>query len=118
MTLGSAIGALFSGPILEIGRWKCLILGNILCIVAAVISMILNWPCLIIGRFIYGYAAGAFSVFCPKYISEVSPVEVQGQTGSLVQVSVTMGILVCFFAGWIVTPDTESQEFWFIQVMF
>jgi major inositol transporter-like SP family MFS transporter len=77
-TLGAAIGSMFSGPVLELGRWKCLMFGNVLCIVAAILSMIPNYPCLIIGRFVYGYAAGAFSVFCPKYISEVSPVEIKG----------------------------------------
>jgi len=45
--------------------------------------MIQNLPCLIIGRFLYGLASGAFSVFCPKYISETSPIEVKGQAGSL-----------------------------------
>jgi len=38
---------------------------------------------LCIGRFIYGVSVGAFSVFCPKYIAEVSPIEVKGPAGAL-----------------------------------
>lgn len=117
-TLGSAIGAMFSGPFLAIGRWRCLILGHLLCIVAGILSLIMNFPCLLIGRFIYGLAAGAFSVFCPKYIAEVSPVELRGETGSLTQLGVTLGIMVCFFAGWITTPETIEEKQFFVDVMF
>lgn len=92
-------------------------LGNLLCVVSAVISMIINFPCLVIGRFIYGVAAGSFSVFCPKFISEMSPVEVSGQTGSAVQLSVTLGIFICFATG-LSVKETDDQRFWFIEIMF
>ena len=35
------------------------------------------------GRFVFGAAAGAFSLFCPKYLAEVSPTEYKGPIGSL-----------------------------------
>ena len=34
---------------------------------------------LIIGRFVFGFACGSFSVFCPKYIAETSPLEIKGK---------------------------------------
>jgi len=82
-TAGSAFGALFSGPVASIGRWKCLLFTNFFVIVGAGLCCIQNWECLIVGRFVYGLAAGSFSVFCPKYISETAPVEVRGPAGGM-----------------------------------
>lgn len=95
-TAGSAIGALFSGPVMKIGRWKCIMLTNILVLSGSVLSVFQNMFCLYAGRFLFGMAAGAFTVFCPKYISEVAPIEVKGPAGALSQIFCTFGILVPF----------------------
>lgn len=108
-TLGSALGSMLSGPILEMGRWKALMFANVLVIVSAILSMIMNFPCLIIGRLIFGYVGGAFSVFCPKYVLEASPVEIKGMTGSMFQIGITLGILFCFFAGFVVKVETDTE---------
>ena len=118
---GSAIGAFFSGPIMKIGRWNCILLTNIFVIGGCVLTMVENYPCLIIGRFLYGYAAGAYSLFCPKFISETAPTEVKGPAGALSQVCVTFGILVPFAIGLAYPPPTElspSDLKWFIVLIF
>lgn len=72
----------------------------------------------------YGVASGAFSVFCPKYISEVAPVEIKGTAGSLTQICVTFGILLSFCLGSLFTIDSpdpvelKSQQKKFINVMY
>ena len=38
---------------------------------------------IILGRFIFGMAAGAFSVFCPKFTSEIAPAEYRGPLGAI-----------------------------------
>jgi MFS family permease len=53
------------------------------------------------GRFLYGLSAGAFSVYCPKYISETAPIEIKGPAGCLSQICVTFGILVAYIPGFI-----------------
>jgi MFS family permease len=104
-TAGSAVGALFSGPLLGMGRWKCVLLTNIFVIVGAGMTLIDDWTIFLIGRFLYGAACGGFSVFCPKYISEVAPIELKGPAGGLTQICITFGIIVPFSIGLFYQPD-------------
>ena len=62
-----------------------------------------------IGRFLYGVACGGFSVFCPKYISEVAPVELKGPAGALTQICITFGIIVPFTIG-LAYPKTTDND--------
>ena len=82
-TLGAAIGALCSGFIASIGRWNCLILANVVLVAGVLLTLVSEFWVLCVGRFIYGLAVGSFNVFCPKYIAEVSPIEVKGPCGAL-----------------------------------
>jgi len=47
------------------------------------LTLVDNYTVFVVGRAFYGIACGGFSVFCPKYISEVSPSEVKGPAGCL-----------------------------------
>ena len=106
---GSAIGALFSGPVMKIGRWNCIMLTNILVLSGSALSVFQNMFCLYSGRFLFGMAAGAFTVFCPKYISEAAPIEVKGPAGALSQIFCTFGILVPFSIA-LIFPDPKTQS--------
>jgi len=108
-TAGSAIGALFSGPLMKIGRWKCILLTNIFVIAGAGSTLVFNVSMLMIGRFLYGIACGCYSVFCPKYISETAPVEVKGPAGALSQICITFGIFVPFLIG-LIFGDNNSDS--------
>ena len=44
-------------------------------------------------------AGGAFSIFCSKYISETTPIEIKGSAGGLTQCGITFGILIPFAIG-------------------
>jgi MFS family permease len=72
-----------SGIIMGLGRWKCIMLMNLIVIVGCLLTLVDNVTVFIIGRGLYGVAAGGYSVFCPKYISEVSPTELKGPAGCL-----------------------------------
>ena len=117
-TGGCALGALFAGPFAKYGRWKCIImtnifviLGSIICVVADQIDdKITSLIILIAGRFIYGLACGSFSFFCPKYISETSPVEIKGPTGFMSQINICFGILVPFLIGKALYKDTKDAR--------
>jgi MFS family permease len=47
-----------------------------------------------VGRFFFGVAAGSITVYVPKYVEEVSPIEVKGQMGTMFQLFLTFGIFV------------------------
>jgi MFS family permease len=81
-TAGAAIGALFSGSIAFLGKWNCIMISNVILIIGVGLTLVPNFYVLCVGRGIYGMSVGAFSVFCPKYISETAPVEIKGPAGA------------------------------------
>jgi MFS family permease len=65
---------------------------------------------LLVGRLLYGIACGGFSVFCPKYISEASPVELKGPAGCLTQICITFGIIVPFSIGLAYEEEKDKND--------
>lgn len=80
-SIGAAIGAISSGTLAKYGKWKCIVLNNIVVCVGAGITLIPNEYVMTVGRFIYGISNGAFSVFVPLYINETAPIELKGPLG-------------------------------------
>lgn len=96
-------------------------IANIFVATGVLFTLVNDFVALCIGRFIYGMSVGAFSVFCPKYISETAPIEVKGPAGALSQVCITFGILVAFCCGLgigdVDDDDIDSfeiQYYWYI----
>ena len=52
-----------------------------------------------VGRFIQGFGAGGFSNLVPIMINEVSPPEIRGRTGVLIQIIINFGIFVAALFG-------------------
>ena len=100
---GSAIGALFSGKLLRLGSLKCLIITNIVVIIGCALTVldfyVNTYVLLLLGRFLFGAAAGSFSVFCTKYISQTAPTKLRGPSGACCQCGLTFGILIPFSIG-------------------
>jgi MFS family permease len=107
--LGSALGALFGGPMMAIGRRRCIILTNILVIAGSLICLVDDFYIFLIGRVLFGASAGLFSLFCPKFLAETSPTEYKGPIGGLSQLCITFGILVPFSIG-IFFPDPSTYS--------
>lgn len=59
---------------------------NTVLIIGALMTLIDKFKFLCLGRFIYGASVGGFSVFCPKYIEEIAPIEIKGPAGAVSQV--------------------------------
>jgi len=109
--LGSALGALFGGPMMSIGRRNCILLTNILVISGSLICLMSNFYVFLVGRVLFGASAGLFSLFCPKYLAETSPTEYKGPIGGLSQLCITFGILVPFSIGiFFPTPEEYSNS--------
>lgn len=67
--------------------------------VGAALSLIINLPTLMVGRFIHGFGAGGFSNLVAIMINEVSPPEVRGRTGVLIQIIINVGLFVAALIG-------------------
>ena len=98
------VGALYTGKLRRLGRWRCLLLINGLLTTSCLICLIPNDIVLAFGRFFYGIACGAFTFLCPKYIAEFAPVEIRGTLGGLTEVFVTVGAMIPFLLGPLYTP--------------
>lgn len=57
------------------------------------------------GRFISGIGAGAATVVCPIYISEISPADKRGLLGAFTQVMINVGILIAQVLGFFLSRD-------------
>lgn len=69
------------------GKLRMIKLANLLMIVGIVMCMFpFNDWYFTVARFIWGLAAGSFTVFVPKYITEISPTEMSGFLGGFSQV--------------------------------
>jgi MFS family permease len=58
------------------------------------------------GRFVWGLGAGSFTVFVPKFISELSPFEMSGFFGGASQTACCLGILVPSLLALAIPPGT------------
>ena len=124
MALGSIFGSVALAPIASIGRRKCIMIADITVIAGSLLTFSSNLHVLYFGRLIYGCSSGAFGVFCSKYISEASPVEIRGSTGVLMELSVVTGMMLPFVIGliqasYVKLEDMSEDQVWnFILIIF
>lgn len=121
--LGAMFGAISAGPISNrIGRRKNLILGDLIIIIASLVTIIPTTYTFASGRFISGIGIGTFTMLCPVYINEVTPVNVNGKVGSLVQLFGCLGALFAFgFALFLPTGNYDHDpmnNFWIAMFLF
>ncbi len=114
--LGSAIGSIFAGsPAAKFGKLKCIHGTNIILSIGCSITLIQNEHAILFGRFLFGVAAGTFSVFVPSYINELSPNEMKGTLGSLTQILITLGIFISNIFGLPLPEDSNNLPSNFIN---
>ena len=67
------IGRLIGSPLVNKGRFKCIIISTIVMMVGIGFMLVLNIFSFLVGRLIYGLGAGLFFASGPRYIEECSP---------------------------------------------
>ncbi len=108
-TVGGLIGALFSGSVAtKYGRlfaikWLTFFLATGPIAEALAGQM---WV-MALGRVISGIGAGAATVVCPIYISEVSPTEKRGLFGAFTQVQINFGIFIAQLLGYLLSTNDK-----------
>ncbi|XP_050310332.1 facilitated trehalose transporter Tret1-like [Anthonomus grandis grandis] len=106
VTLGAFIGAIPTGSIVHhIGRKRTL---QIL-----ILPLLISWiliayyyhciPVVYFARFIAGLSAGGISVAAPMYVSELAHISIRGTLGTFFQVQITVGLLIGYLFGGIIT---------------
>ncbi len=98
LTLGSLLGALFTGKFTEqYGRKKVMIATALIYIVSALgCALAESASVLMVFRILSGIGVGATSVVGPMYISEISPAYNRGKLVSMNQFAITIGIVLAY----------------------
>ncbi|CAK5042722.1 unnamed protein product [Meloidogyne enterolobii] len=97
-----AVGGMIGGNLVgivatKLGRKRALLYNNALAIISGALmagaKFVGNYWLFILGRLIVGVNAGLNSGLAPMYLTEVSPANLRGATGSFAQLFVTIAIL-------------------------
>lgn len=101
--VGCIVGAALVGMLSDrFGRKPNLIVASVLLFVSALCSAIPpNFDVLTWARLIGGVGVGMASVLAPMYISEFAPPQWRGRLVTLYQLSIVLGILIAYFANWV-----------------
>ena len=105
--LGALIAAIFAGPIIDrFGRRRVLMFAAALFTVGALIAAAITaiWM-LVAARLVLGVAIGLAAVGAPLYISETAPIKSRGAMVSTYQLAITIGILVSYLTGLVITGN-------------
>ncbi|KAA8916348.1 hypothetical protein TRICI_001491 [Trichomonascus ciferrii] len=99
--IGGCFGAAFSGSIADkIGRRRCSFINCLFFILGPLLmATATSVPQMCLGRFIAGVGAGSSIVVTPVYVNEISPPELRGALGSMIQLFVNFGIMGTQFLG-------------------
>jgi sugar porter (SP) family MFS transporter len=120
--LGAAIGAILGGSKAKTkGRRKVLIWAAMFGIASSIIHAIPFTATFAIGRFSCGIAGGVMAAVPSIYILEISPNEMTGKTGILVQFMVTFSILISYLLGLPLPIGGSSDpmnEWWIFMILF
>ena len=112
--IGCVLGALFIGrPGDYFGRRNVLKFLGLLFLISAVGTGVATelWI-FIFFRFVGGLAVGGASVLSPMYISEISPPAYRGRLTVTFQLAIVTGILVAFFADFLLIDTGENNWRW------
>lgn len=108
--LGAMVSSLFAARFSSYGLWKMIIFTNIFVLVATAVCMIDNSAVILFGRFLYGMAAGAFTVYVPKFVAEITPKEYRGPFGAVCQFMCTLGIFFIACLGIAIPNDPANPD--------
>ncbi len=111
--VGCIIGVAMAGELSDrFGRKTSLIISGFLFSLSAIgCALCSSHTELIFYRSIGGIAVGVASMLSPLYISEVSPPKIRGRMVALYQFSITIGILLAYFANAYFLRQSNILEF-------
>ena len=118
---GAMIGAIINAFTNKLSRRLVFIILDILTIIFLGLSAIENLAILIISRLLLGMCVGLNTAFIPTYINEISPIAINGLTGSCFQTMCNVGFLLVFSMG-LNVPNKQDfnadNQWWRVMFLF
>jgi len=100
MQFGAMFGALLVAPrvCVKNGRREGLFLGAVIAAIGNFgQALVTNWVAFIVMRILDGLGVGVITFSLPMFVSEISPVEVRGQLGCMMQLTMVIGTVIASF---------------------
>ncbi|HEX4028901.1 MAG TPA: sugar porter family MFS transporter [Terracidiphilus sp.] len=112
--LGTVAGSIAAGSVADIfGRRKTIAAAGILyaiaILAAAFADALVHFA---ICRFVCGVAIGVISVAVPMYLAEVAPSRLRGSIVGSFQLSVSIGVVAAFLAGYLFSEHMGARSGW------
>jgi len=99
LTLAIIFGPILSIDMRKLGRFKAILLINVVSDLGLILCCVVNFPVLLFGRFLIGMAVGLAYSAAPLYIGELTPMEKRSTLTSIPGIALTLGLLVSFLVG-------------------
>ncbi|KAI1498069.1 myo-inositol transporter 1 [Biscogniauxia marginata] len=118
VTSCTSLFALVASPLASIfadrvGRKPVILLADVLFVVGALVqSFSSSVSYMVLGRSIVGGAVGAASFVTPLYIAELAPAAHRGRLVTMNNLSITLGQVVAYIIGWILTELGDPATGW------
>lgn len=110
--VGCCIGATFGGILCDkYGRKRMILLTDVVFIIGALVLFSANgFPVVLLGRIIIGAAVAISGIADVAYLHEISPMEYRGSVVSCNEACISLGFLVSYVIGYIMSITIPDQE--------
>jgi sugar porter (SP) family MFS transporter len=105
LLFGAVLGALIAGPLTDrAGRRTAILAAAVVFALGSLAAALATgaWV-LVVARFFLGLAIGSAAASVPVYIAEIAPRRVRGRLVSLQQFAITLGILLSYVVGYLLS---------------
>lgn len=105
LLFGAVLGALIAGPLTDrAGRRSAILAAAVVFSLGSLAAALATGTgTLVVARFALGLAIGSAAASVPVYIAEISPSHVRGRLVSLQQFAITLGILLAYVVGYLLS---------------
>ena len=119
--IGAAVGAFAGGALArKVGRRKAMLITDFICLIGILLTLLESINVMLAGRFLSGLCVGLHSAIVPLYVSEISPLQIKGKSGSFNQIQLCLGILIAFLFGFglpdfsqgSISEEAEASQWW------
>ena len=109
--LGCFFGAIIGAPLaVAYGKRNTIIISNLIFIIGSLVCIIPTIFTFCLGRFITGVIGGIFITVPAVFINEISPDQMAGKLGTIVQISCNVGFIASYSLGLVIpTSDLETD---------
>ena len=107
--VGVISGVILGGIIIPRGRKLFFCVSMAIGLLGCSINFIISWPFFLTSRYILGIFHGAATMLTMKFAEEYVPTSLFGVCGSIILMSMQLGILASSLLAYVLPPDDDTE---------